>query len=508
MAEMILELFRRACGSSAPFTLVCEAPSDVSIPPRRIEGTCPFLLIGRDSAMDLSLSDRQVSRRHAYLQVVAGGVFCIDLNSRSKVFFEGHEDAQSQGWLQPGRFIQIGPYQVQRTDDNPGLPPGHEKLDPFAPLEEGRFEPNLPAAALELPVRAGAGSGTWAIDGMLALVGRSDRCQLVLSDDSISRFHASLVRTPQGMWVIDLVAREGVYVNGVRVRWAWLEDGDAIRIGRFTFVLRYETPPAEIRRSDVPLESGAGLVASVFKDTSLLSNPSDGGRNSLALRAVRRARDVIKAEPYRPGSAPAAQIGSSQPEWSGSLSGGMSPLAMWQQQMQLMEAFHNDMIMMVQMFMVMHREQLASVREEFERVQQLTRELSVLQSRLGTASGDAGLPLTSDTAGPGQQQPALKAREQRKGRGGVRALDSDHSGHKAEPAPRARTPGTGSTSRPPPQSGESAQPEPVLPRTGAGAAAPMPSNNVQMHAHLSKRIAELQKERQGYWQKILNTINK
>ena len=50
---------------------------------------------------------------------------------------------------------------------------------------------------------------------------------------------------------------------------------------------------------------------------------------------------------------------------------------MWQQQMRLMESFHNDMIMMVQMFFAMHREHMASVREELDRVEQLTRELTL-----------------------------------------------------------------------------------------------------------------------------------
>ena len=51
-------------------------------------------------------------------------------------------------------------------------------------------------------------------------------CQFVLTDDSVSKFHAALIRTPLGVWVIDLLAREGTYVNGERVSWAWLGDGD------------------------------------------------------------------------------------------------------------------------------------------------------------------------------------------------------------------------------------------------------------------------------------------
>ena len=79
----------------------------------------------------------------------------------------------------------------------------------------------------------------------------------MLTDESVSKFHAAPVRTPLGVWVIDLLAREGTYVNGERVSWAWLSDGDTLRIGSFTFILRYESPPKGISRDEVPLTSGA-----------------------------------------------------------------------------------------------------------------------------------------------------------------------------------------------------------------------------------------------------------
>ena len=70
----------------------------------------------------------------------------------------------------------------------------------------------------------------------------------------------------------------------------------------------------------------------------------------------------------------------------------MNPMAMWQQQMQLMESFHNDMILMVQMFAAMHRQQLESVRHEMEMVQRLTGQLQDLQTALvePARSADAG----------------------------------------------------------------------------------------------------------------------
>ena len=79
-----------------------------------------------------------------------------------------------------------------------------------------------------------------AMEGRVALIGRAESCQLMLRDHSVSRYHAAVVRTPKGAWIVDLHGGEGVLINGVRVTWAWLEDGDNVRIGQFTSILRYE----------------------------------------------------------------------------------------------------------------------------------------------------------------------------------------------------------------------------------------------------------------------------
>ncbi len=67
---------------------------------------------------------------------------------------------------------------------------------------------------------------------------------------------------------------------------------------------------------------------------------------------------------------------------------------MWHQQIQMMQSFHNDMVMMFQMFVAMHREHLGSVRDELDRVQELTRELTRLNAKLGQ------LPESAETNPP------------------------------------------------------------------------------------------------------------
>ena len=144
----------------------------------------------------------------------------------------------------------------------------------------------IPRPAFELPFRLGGIASTWEIPGLLALVGQADHCQFVLNDDSVSRTHACLVRTPMGTWVVDMAARDGVYVNGTRVRWAWLADGDIVRFGRFTMVVRYDRQPDGIGRDDVPLEAGASLAEPHDDRPEDDLEPTGGEGRGLALRPV------------------------------------------------------------------------------------------------------------------------------------------------------------------------------------------------------------------------------
>ena len=447
------------------------------------------MLVGRDPEADLLLNDTQISRRHAFLQAVAGRVYWIDLESRTKVFEDGQEVPQSQGCLDPGHFIQVGPYRLHRTDRRTDEPTG--------PVVTGSEANPLPRPLLELPFRVGGKSPTWEMDSLQALVGRADQCQLVLTDPSVSRQHASLVRTPMGLWVVDLLAREGVYVNGTRVRWAWLAEGDVVRLGLFTLIVRYENPPEQIRREDVPLEAGASPPAPADVGPGVSSSPPDHQPRALAIRSGFPRTELVKAEaPWSavPAIAPAV---SSRGEWEPVLPTNANLFSMWQQQMQLMESFHNDMVMMVQMFVAMHREHQATVRDELGRVQQLTKELTRLNAQL------AHLPA------PGPARPSPEA--SRKASSGEPA--SPAVSPKPESSPRARSAqrSTEETSRKPPEPAEK-------PRKKRPAAAPeekegpltaaMPAmSGPEMYAHLTRKITDLQRERQGYWQRILKVIN-
>ena len=79
------------------------------------------------------------------------------------------------------------------------------------------------------------------------LVGRDPECDVPLNDGSVSRFHAEVVRLPDGnLFVTDRASMNGTFVldrgQWRAIRQAFLEPGDQVRFGE------YRTTAAELGR--------------------------------------------------------------------------------------------------------------------------------------------------------------------------------------------------------------------------------------------------------------------
>jgi pSer/pThr/pTyr-binding forkhead associated (FHA) protein len=64
-------------------------------------------------------------------------------------------------------------------------------------------------------------------------VGRSLAADVRFDDPTVSRRHALFVRQPDGVRALDDRSLNGVFVNGERVEWRILRDGDEIVVGRY-----------------------------------------------------------------------------------------------------------------------------------------------------------------------------------------------------------------------------------------------------------------------------------
>jgi pSer/pThr/pTyr-binding forkhead associated (FHA) protein len=86
-------------------------------------------------------------------------------------------------------------------------------------------------------------------------IGRSLAADVRFDDATVSRRHALIVAQADGVRVLDDRSLNGVYVNGRRVEWSPLADGDEIVVGRHTIhfmdtalaeTALPESPPAAI----------------------------------------------------------------------------------------------------------------------------------------------------------------------------------------------------------------------------------------------------------------------
>jgi hypothetical protein len=78
----------------------------------------------------------------------------------------------------------------------------------------------------------------WELAEAVSIIGRSRRCDVVLTDPNVSRQHAEIRRQDDGFEIRDLGSTNGIRVNRRDCKQAVLQDGDRIELG--TAELRFE----------------------------------------------------------------------------------------------------------------------------------------------------------------------------------------------------------------------------------------------------------------------------
>ncbi|MFT4625336.1 MAG: transcriptional regulator with AAA-type ATPase domain [Myxococcota bacterium] len=118
------------------------------------------------------------------------------------------------------------------------------------------------------------------------LLGRSDRSDVSLPSDTVSRVHCALERRTEGWWVVDR-SRNGIRVNGAPVERHLLAHGDVIDLGIYSarFQLHVDDEPDVVTVTAAPrmaathealLDVGAGHVTTVRARLRFTSGPRSG----------------------------------------------------------------------------------------------------------------------------------------------------------------------------------------------------------------------------------------
>ena len=554
-----MELFLQACRWLGPLSLTVAHPNELSA--TQLDLNQPFAMVGCDPRTDLFLNHPGVSRRHAYFQVLGGRLFCVDLQSRTGLHWE--DGPKRSGWLEADQPLRVGPFRIRANGSGAASPAGLSLSALYSPVgqalqpggegpQAGRAdlqgEEELPEVALEFVNRLPEPT-VWRMGSMLALVGRAALCRVRLLGDSVSKFHCSLVRTPLGVWVVDLFGKGGIRVNEVPVRCARLDDGDRLQVGHFIIRTRFvHRLPLRVPFSHLVEETVAAdkpeVPAPSFAATSLLSveteptveppghlasapvtvgqacqpDGSPGQAEKLNVPALQETtisapaasptQEMAPVAEHPPAAQAVALAGSSSlleadrttpptalalsllpqvlptptelPANAEVVQSLLVPIAqqLGTMQHQMFEQFQQAMMMMFQMFGKLQREQIKVIRDEMDRLHQLSREVLALQAEL------------SKHPPPGPD----------KSRAGARSAD--------HPATVAAGPRLASAYNP--AANPSSRPAPAPASKVAGDSKPLPPPQKppekDMHAWLSQRIAALQQERQSRWQKIVSFL--
>jgi pSer/pThr/pTyr-binding forkhead associated (FHA) protein len=238
-----------------------------------VEPVAGAVTIGRRAGCDIQLPFATISGQHARVAGGPGHFTVEDLGSANGTVLTGRAGEERR--LVPGTPHPLAEGAVLRlaevtitfegTPAEPGTPDGMpESTGTLARrLVSDFFGACRPAEVARVVVAEGRDAGREVALGVVGRryrVGRAAACDLVLTDDDVSREHVSFERRWEGVMVEDLGSKNGVAFQGKRLEGSRrLHDGEAVVIGRTH--LRLEDPEDRYLRQMQDEEEGRRTAA-------------------------------------------------------------------------------------------------------------------------------------------------------------------------------------------------------------------------------------------------------
>jgi len=127
------------------------------------------------------------------------------------------------------RFARASLFSGGRFQRRPGDEPSVEEREALV----ARARTMIDEPGQYLAWYDGSGVRVASLEREWTRVGRSLAADVRFDDPTVSRRHALIVRQADGVRVLDDRSLNGVFVNGERVEWRVLRDGDEIVVGRY-----------------------------------------------------------------------------------------------------------------------------------------------------------------------------------------------------------------------------------------------------------------------------------
>jgi pSer/pThr/pTyr-binding forkhead associated (FHA) protein len=430
-----LDAFLESCGAMGPIRLEI---AGTRLGRRRRTLLRPYAVAGRAPGCELRLPDARVASHHAYFQLIGGRLAAFDLGSRSGLRWEDGRPLRS-GWLDPGRVVQVGPFLVRRLLE-PGEVPAPADAD--IPPHNLRWTGGGPNVVLIFPDQL-PGPIRWKMTRVVTLVGRAPGCRVRLPDESVAWYHAALVRTPAGVWLVDLLGHDRPAAPAATPRHTLLPDHAQVTVGRFRIIVRYEH------------------AASPATPAAALSTVADQSAEVPAAPLPPRPPEPPVELPLEPELISALEAVRNDAAATPALMRLVEQFG--QMQHQMLEQFYQSTLALVSHLDEHYRDQLRQLHAELDGLRSLSRELAELGSQLG--------PPTAPPPSP--SGPSL-------------------------PPPQPSPPPAAINGRPPwpPPAPPPATPPPH----------PTPADTPDPLTLVTRRIAQIRNEQRSRWQRILDLI--
>ncbi|MGX9790520.1 FHA domain-containing protein [Mycobacterium sp. MMS18-G62] len=195
------------------------------------------VVIGRDVHADIRLPQPVVSRAHVVLRYVDHHWVAIDNSSTNGMFVD--RGRVSSVDIRDGQAIHVGDpngprvtFELGHDGESADFPPDDRTTTPKSRDTDGETEAfDIITTVLRVlrpgvPATAPPGSTS---------IGRELDNDIVIGDMLASRHHARLVPTEQGVQIQDL-SSNGTFVNGQRVKDAYLHENDVVTIANVDMV--------------------------------------------------------------------------------------------------------------------------------------------------------------------------------------------------------------------------------------------------------------------------------
>jgi pSer/pThr/pTyr-binding forkhead associated (FHA) protein len=140
----------------------------------------------------------------------------------------------------------------------------------------------------------------------LVMLGRATTNDIILSESRVSRNHAQVECTEEGITITDLHSANGVWVNGQRVSEAKIRPGDTINISGY--VLQYLAPAADTHE-EVTLINSENELERTLNEMTVPISLNDTSQPRLVIHTSDRTWElVLDEDPYTIGRTSANKL--------------------------------------------------------------------------------------------------------------------------------------------------------------------------------------------------------